>query len=218
MKWIFAIMLSFTIGFVQGQEDSTTTKKSRVNGLGLTMGYGHALIQLESQPQFIPNSSRILSSRAGNKGGITVGLIYEFKRETYAIRPAIELSLIYGHIEYDVQKFDKEEGYVLPFTAEIPVHFIYNFNRPLKYSLVAGPRLALPFGAFESVQPPLKGVGLAADIALSFPIQTGKNMMRIEFGYSFGLNNLQDLEEGNVYSTGIQSVRRDIVFGKLYFN
>jgi hypothetical protein len=218
MKWTFAILLSCALGILHGQEDSTKTKKKRFNGLGLTMGYGHALIQLESESQFIPNSSRVLSSSAGNKGGITAGLSFEIKKEKFSIRPAVELSLIFGHVLYDVQRFNKEEGYVLPFTTEIPVHFIYHFNMPLKPSLVIGPRLAIPFGAFESVQPPLKGYGLAGDIALSIPVQTGKNKMRLEFGYSFGLNNLQNREEGNVYSTGIQSVRRDLVFGKLYFN
>jgi hypothetical protein len=218
MKWSLAILFSFALGILQGQEDSTKTKKNRFNGLGLSMGYGHALIQLESESQFIPNTSRVLTSSPGNKGGITAGLFFEIKREKFSIRPAVELSLIFGHIVFDVQRFNNEEGYVLPFTTEIPIHFIYHFNIPLKPSLVLGPRLAIPFGSFESVQPPLKGYGIAGDIALSIPVQTGKNKMRIEVGYSFGLNNLQNREEGNIYSTGIQSVRRDIVFGKLYFN
>ncbi len=134
------------------------------------------------------------------------------------MRPAIELSLIYGHILYDVQRADKEEGYVLPFTAEFPFHFIYQFQKFKKSSIVVGPRLALPFSAFESVQPPLKGLGLAGDIAISIPLKAKKSNARIEIGYSFGLNNLQDREEGNPYSTSITSVRRDLIFGKFYFN
>ncbi len=212
------MMLLLISSLAMTQDDSTSIKKSRFNGLGVTMGYSHALIRLESQSQFIPNTSRVLSSSPGNRGGITAGFYYEVKKKNLTLRPSIELSIIYGHVLFDVQRADKEEGYVLPFTVEFPFHFIYQFQKFKNISLVAGPRLALPFAAFESVQPPLKGFGLASDIAVSIPLKAKKTKARIEIGYSFGLNNLQDREEGNPYSTSITSLRRDLVFGKFYFN
>lgn len=200
------------------QTDSTATKGRGMQGLGLTFGYNHAIIQLESTSMFIPNSSRVISAKPGNAAGATAGITYEIKKDRYSIRPGVEAALIFAYIEYDVQRTNKEEGWIFPFTIDVPVHFMYHPKNKRMPSFVVGPRAIIPMSGFNGVQPPQSSFGFNVEGAISFPIKFKMNTMRVEAGYSLGLNNLIEKEEGNEYAMIVSSVKRDLVTLKLYFN
>lgn len=219
MKKIFLLILASLVLFIaHAQEDTSRVKGKGMQGLGLTFGYNHAIIHLESSAMFIPNSDRVITAKSGNAAGASAGITYEYRKNNFSIRPAAEAAIIFAYVEYDVQRTDKEEGWIFPFTIDIPVHFMYHPNNPKLPSILVGPRALIPISAFNGVQPPQSSFGFNVEGAISFPIKLKSNTMRLEAGYSFGLNDLLKKESGNEYTEILKFVRRDLVTFKLYFN
>lgn len=200
------------------QNDTLAPPKKGMNGLGLTFGYGYGILHMESKAMFIPNSDRVITASSGNAGGATAGLFYEYRKNQFSIRPAVETAIIFAYVEYDVQKKDLEEGWIFPFTIDVPVHFMYHFKNKHIPSIVAGPRAIIPMSGFNGTQPPQAGFGFNVEAGISYPLKFRFNTMRIEAGYSLGLNNLLVKEDGNEYTGVLDFVKRDLFTVKLYFN
>ncbi len=216
-KALILVTLILVVTASKAQKD--TTNQPKFQNLGFLLGATQGVLRLDSRAVFIPNTSRVLSASPVSVWGIHAGVFYNIEQENWIFRPAIEASIINSHIKYDVQKTLKEEGYIYPVSIEVPFHVMYKFNKKFVPDILIGARAIFANNSLKSVQPPTTSFTPNFEAGLSKRTTLGKkNAMRFELLYSRGISNLHSPEIGNEYSESINSVFRDYISLRIYFN
>lgn len=216
-KVLILIPLILVVLVSRSQKD--TTNQPKFQNLGFLLGATQGVLRLDSRAVFIPNTSRVLSASPVSAWGIHAGVFYNIEKENWIFRPALEASIINSHIKYDVQKTLDEEGYIYPVSIEVPLHIMYKFNNKFVPDLLVGARAIFANNSLKSLEPPTTSFTPNFEVGISKKTKLGKkNSMRFELLYSRGITDLHQPEAGNEYSESINSVFRDFLSIRIYFN
>lgn len=220
MKTIFTPLCLLLLVFNTTAQTDTIAppKKEFANGFGLSMGVVYGILRANTTAQFIPNSDRVIKTSVENKIGISGAVFYEYKVPRWSFRPAVEANVIFSNMRYDLEKFNDEEGYIFPVAVDLPLDIMYHPRKKNAPSLMVGARPIFAFDQFNSFHPSTKTFAFNVDAGISYLLPAGNNEMRIELMYSFGLIDVLNKKEGDIYSMGIDHIYRDVLGLKLYFN
>lgn len=218
MKNIVLVITLIAAGLCSSASVSDSTKKASAKNFGFHFGLNYSNLRLKSSPYFLNHTSELGKVSVLNGAGVCGGFFLKFKN--IPLRVALDINVLPSQLEYDNKSRNKEERFIYPLTVELPLSYTFDPGKdnPKIPNIIAGPRAVFPIPMFDDLNPVLQPFNINIDLGIGYPFKLPSNDMSVELIYSFGLLNLIDKEADGYQNVSVQSLYRDVIMLRCYFN
>ncbi|MCC6600981.1 MAG: hypothetical protein IT223_09955 [Crocinitomicaceae bacterium] len=217
---IARLILLFFLVFpaIAKASDTDSTKAASAKNFGVFFGFSRSNLRIHSSAYLLNDSSGYGSVSVKNKFGVAGGIFIKTKK--VPLRFAAEMSLSASQLVYNNQVTNKEEHMVFPVAVEIPISYTFTLSKkkhkiPL---LNVGLRGVFPLSIFDDPQPVLGNYCINGDLGIAYPLKLKNSDLSVELSYSMGLLNIMDRHTDSYQNNSVQSLYRDFILLRLYFN
>jgi len=217
--FVLVSFLSVSASVVFAQADSTSGKVASAKNFGIYGGASYSMLRLKSSPYFLNESESLGNVSVANSVGISGGIFLLFP--SVQLRAAAEFNLMPCELIYETGKPNQEERMIYPLTVEIPISYLPPAIIKGKRSdlgLVFGGRFVFPITIVGDDIPVVSSFNFNIDGGIRIPLRLTKSDASFELIYSYGVLNLIDKDEENFRNKSVQTLGRDYIGLRLYFN
>lgn len=220
MRYGIAILLLLIQAFPALSQDTPEPEKEKpARNFGLYGGFSYSNLRLTSSAFLLPDKPGTGSVRALNSPAFAGGVFLVFPQSR--LRAGVEFNMMPTELEYDMGNANKEESWIYPLTVELPLHSfvtgLFSESR-LRPELIIGGRIVFPIPLLNSVYPELRTTSLNLETGIRIPVKYAKTTGSVELLYSAGILNLLKPVTDNVKNHSVESLYRDFIGIRGYFN
>jgi len=201
LKTVFSVFFLglFFSGFTQeAAEDAYSEEDAKIIHWGFSVGLESGLFFGKENPTDT-SRSRFTDAKAIPGFGVSAGLGVSIRlADKFSLKTGATLSILPTRVRYGRMNTSPENPLIFPFTAEVPVHFL--FGNPLetkKGSVFVGPTLEFNIPAIETGRFSNESFFLRGDVGFTVPVNIGMGEALLDIVYGISVTPL--LQGNSVY-------------------